>query len=227
MVRDLQCVVQALGDRRPVLIGASMGGGTSLVAAGERQVDASALVLVDIAPRIEPEGIDKIQAFMSLKPEGFDSLEEVADAIAGYQPHRQRPGNLQGLAKNVRLAPNGKYRWHWDPLMRDPKRDLARRQARLEACARALTIPALLVRGGLSDVLSEEGVREFQQMVPTSEYVNVGTAGHMVAGDRNDSFGKAAVEFLTRVVPAGVRLPDAQRQAILAKMESDDLNDVP
>ncbi|WP_144637814.1 alpha/beta fold hydrolase [Bordetella genomosp. 13] len=227
MVRDLQCVVAALGNRRPVLIGASMGGGTSLVAAGERQVDATALVLVDIAPRIEPEGIDKIQAFMSLKPEGFDTLEEVADAIASYQPHRQRPGNLQGLAKNVRLAANGKYRWHWDPRIRDPKRDLARRQARLEACARALAVPVLLVRGSLSDVLTEDGVREFQQLVPTSEYVSVGSAGHMVAGDRNDTFGKAAVEFLMRVVPAGDRLPDAQRQEMLTKMESDDLNDVP
>ena len=104
MVEDLQGVVAALGNRRPVLVGASMGGGTSLVAVGEDHVDATALVMVDIAPRIETEGIDKIQAFMSQKPEGFDSLEEVAEAIASYQPHRKRPRNLDGLAKNVRLG---------------------------------------------------------------------------------------------------------------------------
>jgi pimeloyl-ACP methyl ester carboxylesterase len=166
MVRDLQCIVEALGDRRPVLVGASMGGGTSLVAAGERHVNAAALVLVDIAPRIEPEGIDKIHAFMSLKPEGFDSLEEVADAIASYQPHRERPADLRGLAKNVRLGADGKYRWHWDPRFRGGRPDLARRQSRLEECARAPTIPTLLVRGGMSDVLTEEGVREFMQLVP-------------------------------------------------------------
>jgi non-heme chloroperoxidase len=228
MVRDLQAVVAALGNRRPVLIGASMGGGTSLVAAGENHVDTAALVLVDVAPRIEPDGIDKIQAFMSLKPEGFDSLEEVADAIATYQPHRQRPSNLLGLAKNVRLGADGKYHWHWDPRIRSARRDLARRQARLEACARALAIPALLVRGGMSDVLSEEGVREFLALVPNCEYVNVGSAGHMVAGDRNDTFGKAAVEFLTRVVPAdGAPLHGTQRDELLKKMETDDLNDVP
>src|SRR3990170_4401347 len=78
MVQDLKCVVAALGNRRPVLVGASMGGGTSLVAVGEDRVDATALVMVDIAPRIETEGIDKIQAFMSQKPEGFTTLEEVA-----------------------------------------------------------------------------------------------------------------------------------------------------
>ena len=44
---------------------------------------------------------------MSLKPEGFDSLEEVAHAIGTYQPHRRRPSNLEGLAKNVRNSPTG------------------------------------------------------------------------------------------------------------------------
>src|SRR5690242_18447612 len=112
MVRDLQCVIHQLGDRRPVLVGASMGGGTSLVAIGEDHVDATALVLVDIAPRIEVDGVAKIQAFMNLKPQGFDSLQEVADAIASYQPHRQAPKSLAGLAKNVRLGADRKYDWH-------------------------------------------------------------------------------------------------------------------
>jgi pimeloyl-ACP methyl ester carboxylesterase len=109
MVQDLQCVIAALGQPRPVLVGASMGGGTSLVAVGEGHVDASALILVDIAPRIETGGIDNIQAFMSQKPEGFSSLEEVAEAIATYQPQRVRPKSLEGLAKNVRLSSDGKY----------------------------------------------------------------------------------------------------------------------
>lgn len=74
MVRDLQYILAALGNRPAVLVGASMGGGTSLVAAGENLVNASALVLVDIAPRIEPEGVKNIQAFMFRNPEGFGSL---------------------------------------------------------------------------------------------------------------------------------------------------------
>src|SRR5258707_722420 len=82
--------------------GGSMGGGTSLTAVGEDRVDATALVLVDIAHRVEPDGVKKIRAFMGQKPDGFSSLEEVADAIAGYQPHRKRKTNLDGLAKNVR-----------------------------------------------------------------------------------------------------------------------------
>ncbi|MGH8598582.1 MAG: alpha/beta fold hydrolase [Gammaproteobacteria bacterium] len=203
MVEDLRCVIAALGGKRPVLVGASMGGGTSLVAIGEDRVDATALVLVDIAPKIEPEGVEKIHAFMGYKPEGFDTLEEVAAAIGGYQPHRKPPSDLAGLAKNLRRAPNGKYRWHWDPRFMTLRREVEKRGLRLAACARKLNLPTLLVRGGLSDVLSEDGAREFREMCPHSEYVNITGAGHMVAGDRNDIFGNAVIEFLTRNVPVG------------------------
>ena len=205
MVQDLECVVAAFGGRRPVLVGASMGGGTSLVAVGEDRIDATALVLVDVAPHIEAEGVEKIQAFMTRKPEGFSSLDEVADAIASYQPHRTRPRNVAGLGKNVRLGADGRYHWHWDPKFRAGRQVMEQRRERLEACARRLTLPTLLVRGGLSDLLSEEGAREFLGICPHSEYVNVGGAGHMVAGDRNDVFANAVIEFLARTVPVGAR----------------------
>ncbi len=201
MVKDLVRVVASLDRRRAVLVGASMGGGTSLVAVGEEQVDATALVMVDIAHRIEPEGVARIEAFMQQRPEGFDSLEQVAEAIGRYQPHRTPPKNLAGLAKNVRLGENGKYHWHWDPRFRPRRHDLSKRRQRLEACVRNLKLPTLLVRGGLSDVLSEEGAAEFCALCAHAEYVNVTSAGHMVAGDRNDIFGKAVIGFLTRVVP--------------------------
>jgi len=211
-----------------VLVGASMGGGTSLVAIGEDHVDATALVMVDIAPRIEMHGVDRIQAFMSRNPDGFDTLEEVAQAIASYQPHRQRPRSLDGLAKNVRLGADGKYRWHWDPRFRSARRDLVRRQERFEACARRLVLPTLLVRGAASDVLSEEGARSFLEICPHSEYVNVTHAGHMVAGDRNDIFGNAVIEFLSRVVPVhGVPVQPAHVTHPRNGEPPGDINDVP
>jgi non-heme chloroperoxidase len=201
MVRDLECVIAALGGHRPVLVGASMGGGTSLVAVGEKHVDATALVLVDIAPNIEADGVKNIDAFMKQRPEGFDSLEQVAQAIAAYQPHRKRTRNLDGLAKNVRLGADGKYHWHWDPRIRTGPRSLEQRTRRLEACAANLDVPTLLVRGGLSDLLSEEGAQAFLKLCPRAEYVSVSGAAHMVAGDRNDIFAKAVIDFLGRTVP--------------------------
>jgi non-heme chloroperoxidase len=204
MVEDLVCVVSALGDPRPALVGASMGGGTSLVAVGEDRVDATALVLVDVAPRIDEEGARRILEFMAQNPDGFESLEDVARAIADYQPQRKRPRTLDGLAKNVRRGRNGRYYWHWDPrFRRSARHGLTTRQARLEACARALRLPTLLVRGGLSDVLTEEGAQAFLALCAQCEYVNVPNAAHMVAGDRNDVFTGAVLAFLSRTVPVG------------------------
>ncbi|MBX9607818.1 MAG: alpha/beta hydrolase [Gammaproteobacteria bacterium] len=228
MVEDLRAVIAALGGRRPVLVGASMGGGTSLVAIGEDRVDATALVLVDIAPQIEPEGVAKIGAFMQQKPEGFDSLEEVAQAIGAYQPHRSPPKDLAGLAKNLRRAPNGKFRWHWDPRFMQLRREMDKRYERLSACARALALPTLLVRGGLSDVLSEEGARHFLTLCTHAEYVNITDAGHMVAGDRNDIFGNAVIEFLTRKVPVnGQPVQPAHAPQPHHEGPPGDINDIP
>ncbi|MEO6566898.1 MAG: alpha/beta hydrolase [Casimicrobiaceae bacterium] len=205
MVEDLVNLIGALGNPRPALVGASMGGGTSLVAIGEDRIDATALVMVDTAPRVERGGVARIKAFMSQNPGGFDSLEEVAGAIASYQPHRARPDSLAGLAKNVRVGEDGKYRWHWDPRFLSRETNVEMRLQRFEACTQRLTLPVMLVRGGLSDVLTEEGAKEFLALCPQTEYVSVASAGNMIAGDRNDLFGNAVIDFLSRAVPVSGR----------------------
>ena len=204
MVDDLLAVMEQLSDAPPILVGASMGGGVSLCAVGEQRLSARGLVLVDMGPHIEPEGAQRIMEFMGQKPEGFASLEEVADAIANYQPHRPRPRVLDGLRKNVRLDETGRLRWHWDPAFIQGKTsEISAREQRMQAaaeCLASLQTPTLLVRGGLSDVLSEEGAQSFLATCPHSEYVSVTDAAHMVAGDRNDLFTNAVMDFLVRRV---------------------------
>ena len=195
--------VAAVQSSPPVLIGASLGGLASLTAIGEAPAGttvASGLVLVDVAPRLEQEGIDRIAEFMLGNLDGFASLDDVADAVAAYNPHRPRPKDLSGLRKNVRQREDGRWYWHWDPAFllggRIDETRSVRNEGRLEEAARAVTVPALLVRGRQSDVLSEEGVRQTLALMPQARYVDVGGAGHMVAGDRNDAFNDAVVEFL-------------------------------
>jgi pimeloyl-ACP methyl ester carboxylesterase len=201
--------VAAVQARPPVLIGASLGGLSSLVAIGEAPAGttvASGLVLVDVAPRLEEKGIERIAEFMLGNLDGFASLEEVADAVAAYNPHRPRPTNLSGLRKNVRLRDDGRWYWHWDPAFllggRQDEPRSVRNEDRLEDAARALTVPTLLVRGRQSDVLSEAGARETVGLIPHARYIDVGGAGHMVAGDRNDAFNDAVLEFLREELPA-------------------------
>jgi pimeloyl-ACP methyl ester carboxylesterase len=57
-------------------------------------------------------------------------------------------------------------------------------------------VPTLLVRGSRSDLVPEESVRHFLDVIPDARYVDVQDAGHMVVGDRNDAFRAALIEFL-------------------------------
>jgi pimeloyl-ACP methyl ester carboxylesterase len=207
---DIVAISEQVGTvAPPVLVGASLGGISSLLAVGESTTPiARGLVLVDVAPRTEPEGVKRIGDFMAEHLEtGFASLDEVADAVAAYNPHRPRPSDLSGLKKNVRQREDGRWVWHWDPaFMRgiessddETRANDVMNHDRLEAAARRLAVPTLLVRGRMSDLLSEEGAREMLALAPHAEYADVAGAGHMVAGDRNDLFNDAIVRFLDRI----------------------------
>lgn len=195
---DVLQVLEQIG-RPVVLIGASMGGLTSiLVAEHAGPQTVTKLVLVDVVPRFEKDGSARIRDFMFSHVHGFANLQEAADAISEYLPHRRRPKNLEGLKKNLRQR-DGRWFWHWDPaFLTAPKDDPFGRVERLEQAAIDLTIPILLIRGKLSDVVSAEGVQDFLTKVPGAEFVELADAGHTAAGDDNDAFSEAVVSFVTR-----------------------------
>lgn len=212
MVADLRFIISQLKGK-PALVGASMGGLTSMIAQGESdKALASAIILVDVAPRIEVKGVERIFKFMGANIEkGFANLEEVADAVAAYLPHRPRPKNLASLEKNLRKKDNGRYYWHWDPqLMHYWRRFTPEKMEddtqRFYAAANRLNVPTLIVRGGMSDVVSKEVMTEFLDKVPHVQSVDVSGAGHMVAGDSNQAFGSAVIGFLEENYPVDTML---------------------
>lgn len=208
---DVRAIVAALPES-PVLVGASLGGLASIVAVGESAAGdppiARAIVLVDVAPRIETEGRIKIQEFMRAGMRGFDTLDDAADAVATFNPNRPRPRDVTGLRKNLRERGDGRWYWHWDPRWITNRSGVDGQAGsfahdRLRDAARRLDVPTLLVRGRMSDIVSDESVRELLELVPHAEVADVAGAGHMVAGDRNDAFNSAVVEFVDRVAPIG------------------------
>jgi peroxiredoxin len=189
---------------RPVLVGASLGGFTAMLLAGElAPATARAVVLVDIVPNMDPSGATRIHGFMHQRmASGFSSLDEVADAIQEYNPHRPRPTDLDGLRTNLRER-DGRWYWHWDPKFIDGTSALppievteVDRMHTAVAAILASGVPMLLVRGQMSDLVTAERAAEFVARFPAIDFVDVGGAGHMVAGDRNDLFADAVVDFL-------------------------------
>jgi pimeloyl-ACP methyl ester carboxylesterase len=195
---DLAAIARAQTER-PVLIGASMGGLVGLAAEGACAPLFRALVLVDVTPRWEPRGVDRILTFMRAHPDGFESLDAAAAAIAAYLPHRRgrkSPDRLRSLL----VDRDGRLCWHWDPRLID---ELARGsesyQPLLLDAARRISVPTLLVSGGASDVVSDATIGEFLALVPHARHVRVADATHMIVGDDNAAFTHHVTEFLDEV----------------------------
>ncbi|UMB70816.1 alpha/beta fold hydrolase [Mycobacterium paraterrae] len=198
LAADVMHVLETIG-RPVILIGASMGGLTGILVADRAGPErVTRLILVDVVPRFEKDGSARIRDFMFSGLHGFATLDEAADAVAAYLPHRKRPRSPEGLKKNLRLR-DGRWYWHWDPaFMTKPGDDPELRTENFERAAADLKIPVLLIRGKLSDVVSPEGVKHFLDTVPNAEFVELPGAGHTAAGDDNDAFSDVVVTFAGR-----------------------------
>lgn len=195
---DMACLARSF-KQPPVIVGASLGGLCAMLGAGEIQETMfRAIVLVDVTPNLNFQGVMRIFDFMHEHIEsGFGSLDEAAEAIARYTG-RPRRADTSGLRKNLRER-NGRFYWHWDPDFFTPRKDGLQNPDRVVAAARSITLPVLLIRGRASDVVTEQQVQEFLRLIPHAHYVDVEKAQHMVAGDRNDIFTAAVLDFLEQI----------------------------
>ena len=197
---DIDSVIQEIGVS-PVLVGASLGGLTGMYLEGHlRPGSIRSLVLVDVVPRMNPKGVEGVKSFMyEHMQSGFATLKEAAEAISAYNPQREIPSDLEGLKKNL-YQRDGRWFWHWDPAFmentRTPQRLGMQDSDFLHRVCEAIEVPMLLVRGRLSDLVTEVEAEIFLSDFPNASYVDVSGAGHMVAGDKNDVFTKAIVDFL-------------------------------
>ncbi len=197
---DLVSIINEIG--KPArLVGASLGGMASLVLAGD-EINSdlcTALIMVDIGIYPDPVGSDRIVSFMLSGEGGFNSLEDVAKSISDYLPHRKKPKDLEGLKKNLRLKDDGRYYWHWDPRFIRRRPGSQDREGHFDLqlkAAEKVTIPTLLIRGALSDVVTMEDVDYFLSVISHAKFVEIEKAAHMIAGDRNDIFAEEAIKFL-------------------------------
>jgi pimeloyl-ACP methyl ester carboxylesterase len=199
---DVVCIARQ-APAGAVFVGASIGGIAALVAAGESPAPfARALVLIDVVPQMSEAGLDRIRAFMSAGADGFANLEEAVAIVRAYLPDRP-PRSALALRNNLRTGTGGRLYWHWDPAFHagSKQRAKAGMLRRMEAATRGIGVPVLLVCGERSDLVGEQAIAHLLQLLPQAKAVRVAGAAHMVAGDRNDAFGAAVLDFLTNLKP--------------------------
>ena len=182
----------------PIVVGASMGGLIGLLCAANAPSAVGALALIDVTPRWETAGVDKIFAFMRANPEGFADLAAANDAVLAYQPQReaQDPNRLRA---HLREGADGRLRWHWDPQLLPKIVEAAQTYTPiLERAAAQVRCPVLLLSGGRSDVVSDATIQSFMKQVPHAAHRQIASATHRVVGDSNQIFTDAMLEFLSQ-----------------------------
>jgi pimeloyl-ACP methyl ester carboxylesterase len=205
LMADVRAVVAGL-PAPPVLVGASMGGMLGLLAEGESSDGLlSGLVVVDYAPTRSSEGLSKILDFMAGQGDGFASVEEAAQQLGMFRGSRP-PGDLSGLQSQLRADADGRLRWHWDPQFMTGKGvDSMASPDRARAAARGVRCPVLVVRGAISDVVSDAAATELADLCPSGRWLAVPRGSHKLVGEDNDVFGPAVIDFLRNDVVGAAR----------------------
>lgn len=202
MASDLVTVIDAF-DRQVTLVGASLGGIISMLAAAQVPGRIASILLVDIVPSFDREGGQRVKAFMESGIAGFDTLEEVADAVALYMPHRAHKLSPDRLSRRLRKRDDGRWYWAWDPAVVFNRQRSADEleQAMTRAAQELHGIPTLLLHGAESDVVRTDGIERFLEQVPWLQVTTVADATHTAAGDDNDAFVSAVLTLLTESSP--------------------------
>lgn len=200
---DLQAVLSTLKSP-PIVCGLSLGGRVSFVHAAEHPRSLRGLVVVDVGPAIARAGRDRIRRFVESR-HAFDSFDDLVTYTMQYTRSRRTVEQVRGSLRNAaRALPDGSWTWKYDPRLRDRRpADPSNTEERMWSALEQITCPTLIVRGGESDILSDDVARKMVSVVPGSQFAVVEGAGHLVPGDRPARFVAVLRPFLERLVAGG------------------------
>jgi len=196
---DIDALTDALDLRRFILMGMSMGGINAMTFTAHHADKVRALVIVDVSPEIQRDGVQHIRNFIQA-PDELDSFETFVERAHQFNPRRSLDNIRSRLTHNLKQLPNGKWTWKYDKALRSPERGFqASALLNLWDDVHAIRCPTLIIKGGESDILSAESADKLQRAIAGSALAVVPGAGHSVMGDNPRAFVGAVRPFLSRL----------------------------
>ncbi len=196
-VADLAGFVDAIGLDKFILFGHSMGGRNSMAFAGQYPDRLERLCIVDIGPRIEPAGGNRITEELRNLPPEFDSFEDALAHVQTGNRFAAEPVMRRRLAGQSQQLPDGKIVWKFDPAIREQRiNGTAAPAADLWPTLERIACPTLLVRGTETDLLTEETARQMVDTLAQGTLAEIERAGHMVFEDNPADFIAAVKGWL-------------------------------
>jgi esterase len=181
--RDIQALVGHLELTRCTLVGMSLGGHASIIAAAESSFVAG-LALVDVGP--EPDHVAVREILRGIRePATFDGIDDVVDVALKLNPRRSPDELRNSLRHNLRELPEGRLAWKYDWRAFEAL-TIDTLNARTEALWRAVDViscPVLIIRGSESDILPADAADKLRARLRDARVAVVEAAGHTVQGD--------------------------------------------
>jgi esterase len=198
-VRDVEGFVDCLKMESPVLVGQSMGGLNSMAYAVRHSARMKGLVVVDVGPEINAGGVQRIREFAST-PE-LDSPDAFLERAVQFNPLRDPAVLRRSLFYNLRQLPSGKWALKHD--QRRASEEAARistaQREQLADQVKNIGCPTLIVRGALSEVLTDAAAERFARSLKNARWVRIEKAGHNVQGDNPRALLDVMRPFLAEI----------------------------
>lgn len=201
--RDVLALLDALGISRAVFVGTSMGGIITLMIAAYRRSAIAAAILNDVGPEVDRRGIERILSYAGkLRPiENWADAVEYSRVTTGAAFPNYSDADWELAARRTFREEAGKPVFDYDPAITLPIGEGPPTRSRLaEFFFRRLARnrPSMLIRGELSDLLSEEIAAKMKRAAPSLETVVVPNVGHAPLLTEPEAVA-AIDEFLSRV----------------------------
>jgi pimeloyl-ACP methyl ester carboxylesterase len=181
-IDDVLLLLRRLDCGPVAIVGTSMGGMMALLLAQARAWPIAAVVLNDIGPELEPAGATRIRAYVGQGGSSetwMHAARHLRDQIGSQHPD-YAIGDWLALAKRLMVVGgSGRIVFDYDMRIAEPFNASSGAVPDMWPAFRSLAgIPALLLRGAASDLLSVATAKKMKAALPELRVVTVPRVGH-------------------------------------------------